>query len=357
MPRIVVAVLVSCLAALPLIRRAPGAAQNPPDVVVDKLQHKGYTEHIKGDEAGEAKGFEAKWEMVPIPGGTFLMGSPDNEPGRQPDEGPQHWVTVRPFWMSKTEVTWDEYEVWLKEMGVNHWSINEKRLKADPDAFTGPTPAYVDQYYGHGAGRHPALCMTHHAACEYCRWLSKRTGKIYRLPTEAEWEWACRAGTKTAYFFGDDPKDLRDYAWYIKNAAPSEDEEPKTHPVATRKPNPWGLYDMYGNVAEWCLDHYDKNYYQMMPKDKPALWPVLLPTERRFSHVVRGGSWHDDAPRLRSAARVGSTPEWIKLDPQRPQSVWWLTQWDYVGFRIVRPVEEQDNLKGFRSKVTRQSPD
>jgi formylglycine-generating enzyme required for sulfatase activity len=184
---------------------------------------------------------------------------------------------------------------------------------------------------------------------QYCRWLSMKTGKTYRLPTEAEWEWAARAGTKTAYFFGDDPGKLGDYAWYSANS------DEKTHKVGQKKPSPWGLYDIYGNVAEWCVDHYDKNYYGKFPTDKPTVGPVLLPTEKRFSHVVRGGSWADDPPACRSAARRGSDKSWITLDPQRPQSIWWLTSADFVGFRVVRPVEEQDNLKGLRSKVTRES--
>jgi formylglycine-generating enzyme required for sulfatase activity len=354
MKRLAVVFLLAFLTSLALFDSSSGQAPFQPKI--DALKHQAYTETIKGDDNGEAKGFEAKFDMVPIPGGTFLMGSPATEKDRKPDEGPQHLVTLRPFWMGKTEVTWDEYEIFQKEMGVNAPEQNDKRLQMNADAITGPTPPYVDQYYGHGAGKHPALCMTQHGACEYCRWLSKRTGKLYRLATEAEWEYAARAGTTTAYFFGDDPKELAQYAWYIKNAAPKEDEEPKTHEVATRKPNPWGLYDIYGNVMEWCLDQYDKDLYKMMPKDKPALGPVLMPTEHRFSHVARGGCWHDEAPILRSAARVGSDPNWIKFDPQRPQSIWWLTQWDYVGFRIVRAVEEQENLKNFRSKVIRQSP-
>ena len=354
MQRIVQLGFLGCFVALLCLQ--PTAGQNPAKPTIDKLTHKGYREIIKGEEKGEAKGMSMEFDMVPIPGGTFLMGSPQGEKDRKADEGPQHWVAIRPFWMAKTEVTWDEFEVYLKEMGVDHWEVNEKRLKANADAFTGPTPTYVDQYYGHGAGKHPALCMTQHCAAEYCRWLTKRTGKLYRLPTEAEWEYAARAGTTTAYFFGDDPKDLAQYACYKKNAAPTPDDEPHPREVAKFKPNPWGLYDMYGNVSEWCLDQYEKDLYEKMPKDKPAVGPVLLPTNRRFSHVTRGGSWHDEAAVLRSAARVGSTPDWIKIDPQRPQSVWWLTQWDYVGFRVVRAVEEQENLKNFRSKVTRQSP-
>jgi formylglycine-generating enzyme required for sulfatase activity len=184
---------------------------------------------------------------------------------------------------------------------------------------------------------------------QYCRWLTMKTGKIYRLPTEAEWEWAARAGTTTAYSFGDDPKKLPEYGWFTENA------EDKPQPVGKKKPNPWGLYDMHGNVAEWCLDHYKKDYYGTFPLDRPALQPVLKPIGTRFSHVARGGSWADEPPQCRSAARRGSDKTWIKLDPQRPQSIWWLTSAEFVGFRIVRPIEEQANLKGIRSLTTRES--
>ncbi len=130
--------------------------------------------------------------------------------------------------------------------------------------------------------------------------------------------------------------------------------KPRTR-CGTKKPNPWGLYDMYGNILEWCLDHYKPDYYGTFALDKPALSPVLTPTDTRFSHVARGGSWATKAEQCRSATRRGSDKSWIKSDPQRPQSIWWLTKTDYIGFRIVRAVTEQDNLKGLRSKVTRQS--
>jgi formylglycine-generating enzyme required for sulfatase activity len=310
---------------------------------IEPLKHKTYTETIPGSEV--------KFEMMAIPGGTFLMGSPTSEPGRAEDEGPQHPVKIRPFWMGKTEVTWDEYDLyWKKEEGAKK---PENQLPADKlaDAVSRPTPPYADETFGHGREGHPVLCIAHHAAMEYCRWLSAKTGKTYRLPTEAEWEYACRAGTTTAYSFGDDPKDLDEYAWYAKNS------EEMTHPVGQKKPNPWGLYDMHGNVAEWCLDHYQKDYYSTFPQDRLSLWPVKPPTAARFSHVARGGSWADEAPKLRSAARRGSTKDWIKRDPQRPQSIWWLTDAEFVGFRIIRPVQEQENLKGLKSTTTRESPD
>jgi formylglycine-generating enzyme required for sulfatase activity len=321
---------------LPAPQPGPAARAEPPG------EHKAYKETIPGTAVS--------FEMMPIPGGNFVMGSPAGEEGRKDDEGPQHPVAIRPFWMGKCEVTWDEFDVFMKEMGLPNKEALRELLKKDPAAITGPTPPYVDETYGHGRQGHPAICMTHHCAIEYCRWLSKKTGKLYRLPTEAEWEYAARAGSKTAYFFGNDPKDLGDYAWFAGNS----DEEP--HKVGTKKPNPWGLHDVYGNVVEWCLDHYKKDYYATFSPDKPVLEPVLLPTERRFSHVVRGGSWPDEPVACRSAARRGSDKSWLKRDPQRPQSVFWLTEMDFVGFRVLRPVEELPQLKDFRPKVTLESP-
>jgi formylglycine-generating enzyme required for sulfatase activity len=320
-------------------------ADSPPA----KAKHETYTETVKPKEADDEP---VKFDMVAIPGGTFDMGSPNAEKGHNPDESPVHAVTIRPFWMGKCEVTWDEFNMFLQEVGVEDREENNRRLKADADALTGPTPTYVDKYYDHGRSGFPALCMSQHCAMEYCRWLSKKTGKIYRLPTEAEWEYAARAGTKTAYFFGDDPAKLGDYAWYADNSQDQNHAIGTTHKVGTKKPNPWGLYDMYGNVMEWCLDHYDKDWYKKTSAQNPALWPVNPPTDRRFSHVTRGGSWRDKPPELRSAARRGSDRSWLKHDPQIPQSIWWLTKMDVVGFRVARPVEEQENLKGIRSKVT-----
>ena len=160
-------------------------------------------------------GTEVKFEMVPIPGGEFVMGSPADEAKRNADEGPQHPVKIAPFWMGKYEVTWDEYDQFAfsldlkkkKRDGVDPASQPETEKKAD--AVTRPTPPYADETFGFGRKGQPVICVTHHAAMEYTRWLSAKTGKTYRLPTEAEWEYACRAGTKSAYSFGDDPGSAR----------------------------------------------------------------------------------------------------------------------------------------------------
>ena len=291
-------------------------------------------------------GSKVTFDMVAIPGGTFLMGSPATEKGRNDDEGPQHPVTLKPFWMGATEVTWDEFDQFWRTRPPGEKEDVEPETPKNADAVTHPTKPYSDETWMHGREGHPVLGITYHAAMQYCRWLSMKTGKVYRLPTEAEWEYAARAGTKTAYFFGDNPADLKDYAWYADNAP----DDPQA--CGKKKPNPWGLYDIYGNVSEYCLDRYQKDYYSTFSLTTATLQPVNIPDNHRFGHVVRGGSWVDDAAHCRSAARQASEKSWIKLDPQRPQSIWWLTSADFVGFRIVRPLEEQANLKGYRSKIT-----
>ncbi len=295
-------------------------------------------------------GTNVKFEMVPISGGTFTMGGPPDEPKWSSDEAPQHKVTIRPLWMEKTETTWDEYDIFAFAQDLPK---NQRVQAATPgstkgaDAVTRPTPPYTDPTFGFGHEGHPVINITHHAAMEYCRWLSAKTGKIYRLPTEAEWEYAARAGSQTAYFFGDDPKPLGEYAWYLDNS------DARPHEVGKKKPSPWGLYDILGNVGEWCLDHYEKDYYKSFKPDVPVLSPVLMPNEKEYPYLVRGGSWDDDASRLRCAARRASTPEWSQQDPQQPQSIWWHTDALFVGFRVVRPLEEQENLKVLKSKVTK----
>lgn len=279
---------------------------------------------------------EAEFEMVPIPGGTFTMGSAEDEPWRREDEGPQRAVTVSPFWMSATEVTWDVYDVWMSDLDIMRREVlgleaSPRDALADKFQLSQPTKPYTDMTFGMGKRGYPAISMTQHAARTFCKWLSAKTGRYYRLPTEAEWEYACRAGTTSAYSFGDDPDQLVDYGWFFDNTDEAYEK------VGKKKPNPWGLYDMHGNVAEWVLDQYDEAGYETLldATHDPLNVPLTL-----YPRVVRGGGWDQFAEDCRSAARAGSSEEWKKQDPQIPKSIWYHTDALHVGFRIVRPLIE-----------------
>jgi formylglycine-generating enzyme required for sulfatase activity len=300
-------------------------AANP--MVTQESEMKPYTNTIPGTRVTYA--------MVPIAGGEFVMGSPPGEKDRKPDEGPQHKVKIPPFWMEQCEVTWNEYELFM-------YADEEKRARATiptdsaadklADAVTHPSKPYVEMSFGMGKDGYPAISMTQHAANKYCQWLSAKTGHFYRLPTEAEWEYACRAGTTTAYFFGDDASKLSDYAWYEQNS------DSKYQKVGRKKPNPWGLYDIYGNVVEWVLDQYDPDYYQQCVTANLVSDPWDKAT-KPYPHSVRGGSWDDEASMCRSAARRGSDRSWKMQDPQLPKSIWYFSDAQWVGFRIVRPLK------------------
>lgn len=281
---------------------------------------------------------EATIEMLPIPGGKFRMGSPESEANRNPDEGPVHEVEISPFWMAKTELTWEAYDVWMSDLDLYRREVLGKQptkrdALADVFQISQPTKPYTDMSFGMGKGEFPAICMTQHAARTYCKWLTAKTGRYYRLPTEAEWEYACRAGTTTAYSFGDDPDRLKDYAWYSENAGEGYRK------TGRKKPNAWGLYDMHGNVAEWVLDQHFETGYRSEGIGSEKKDPLAIPTQL-YPRVVRGGGWESDATALRSAAREGSTEDWISQDPQVPVSIWYLTDALHVGFRIVRPFHE-----------------
>ena len=294
---------------------------------------------------------EVTFDMVPIRAGEVLMGSPASEPGRGDDEGPQHKVKIEPFWMGKHEVRWDEFELWSLMMDSKlrkFQSIAATPLDKKADAITKPTPPYTDMSFGMGKdGGYPAICMTQHAAKMYCEWLSAKTGLYHRLPTEAEWEYACRAGTTTAYSFGDDPSKIDDYAWHTGNC--EVDGDKKYHPVGKKKPNPWGLYDMHGNVAEWVQDKYEPDFYKKFPADKAAVFPVNL-ADTEYPRVARGGSWMFEPLKARSATRLASDPDWKQQDPQLPKSAWYMTDALFVGFRVIRPlrVPTEDERKNLR---------
>jgi len=292
---------------------------------------------------------------VPIPGGKFKMGSPDTEKGRDlkastpekleaakkklgwpdgmtSDEGPVHEVEISPFWMGKYEVTWNEFEMFMyptEEKKAREAKKLDPALNTLTDGVSRPTQPYVEMSFGMGKDNFPAISMTQHAANKYCEWLSAKTGQFYRLPTEAEWEYAARAGTTTAYFWGDDPERIGEYCWWGSNS------DFKYQKVGKKKPNPWGLYDILGNVLEWTIDQYDPSYYA----NSPAVNPWNKAT-KPYPHSARGGNWDDDDPaKLRCAARRASSKDWKIQDPQLPKSIWYHTDAQFLGFRLVRPLK------------------
>lgn len=276
----------------------------------------GYTQEIPGTEI--------RFDMQAIPGGTYERGSESGEP----DEVPVHQVSLDAFWMGTHEVTWDVFELFVYKNFEQQATVGG--LPAEVDAITRPTKPYLDMTFGMGKENHPALSMTQFNAIRFCHWLYVKTGVFYRLPTEAEWEYACRAGTTTAYGFGDDVGELGDYAWFRDNSGD------QTHPVGQKKPNAWGLYDMHGNVAEWTFDQYAADTYGKY-ESVVAVNPVERPTEL-YPHVVRGGSFEDGAAELRSSARGASDPSWKQMDPQIPKSNWWFPEAPFIGIRLVRPM-------------------
>ena len=219
-------------------------------------------------------------EMVGLPAGQFLMGSPDSDPDALDSEKPQHQVQVNSFAIGKYPVTQAQYEAVMGN--------NPSRFQNNP--------------------QNPVEKVSWNDAQAFCQKLSQITGKTYRLPTEAEWEYACRAGTTTRYYFGDDANQLGDYAWYVGNS------QQTTHPVGQKKPNAWGLYDMSGNVWEWCEDNWHDSY-ENAPRDGSA-W---LRNDNNY-YIVRGGSWDFNPYYCRSASRIRFSPGF---------------DFNYLGFRVV----------------------
>ncbi len=285
---------------------------------------------------------------------SFRIGSPEAEAGRKPDEGPQRTIELEPFWIGKFEITWDTFNEFRREYST----LGSTALRADgapatawADAVSLPTPLYEQDaapiLAGMGtAGGYPVANITQLAARQFTKWLSRKTGQFYRLPTEAEWEYAARAGTSTAWSFGDDPAQLGEYGWFFDNSAYEDPQQ--GHPdfgagyrkVGQKKPNAFGLFDLHGNVAEWVLDQYAADSYAALA-EKPVAWRDAVRWPRDvFPCVARGGSWDAEAAACRSAARLASDSKWQKRDPQLPKSIWWFTDGFHVGFRIVRPLVE-----------------
>jgi formylglycine-generating enzyme required for sulfatase activity/mono/diheme cytochrome c family protein len=334
--------------AVKLTAKEKGAAptNNPDTLELVKKIHAFIVQTSKEKAEADMKNYDTKvpktgapYSMIAVKGGEFLMGSPDSEADRGDDEGPQVKKQIKPFWMGKYEVTWDEYEPFqLTSEGRNKdgsrkvWAATDK----PEDLISQPTPPYQPMDFGMGRNGFPAICMTQHAANKYCQWLSAQTGHFYRLPTEAEWEYAARAGTKTAYFFGDDVAQLKDYAWYFDNAPNFQYSL-----IGKKKPNPWGFYDILGNVCEWTLDQHSADTYKNWAADAATgqIGNAWIKSKTPYPHTARGGHYDADPDMLRSAARNPSEPGWKQQDPQLPKSIWYLTDATWLGFRVVRTLE------------------
>ncbi|NBW86949.1 MAG: formylglycine-generating enzyme family protein [Planctomycetia bacterium] len=297
-------------------------------------------------------GTDVTFRMIPVPGGTFRMGSPADEEGRTAAEGPTFTVRVEPFWMGRCEVTWAEYRRYMAACdlfkALEAASLRPVTAANEADAVTAPSNLYdPTTTFTHGDDPAlPAATMTQFAARQYTKWLSGLTGRFYRLPAEAEWEHACRAGSDLPWHAADSADVLADFAWFAANA------DDTTHTVGSRKPNAWGLHDMHGNVAEWVVDELAAGgYARQAALDQPVAatdtveWPQKL-----YPRVLRGGAYYDEAAECRSAARRGSRdaggtpqdPDWKDVDPNLPKSPWWYTEEPAlgVGMRVVRPLAE-----------------
>jgi formylglycine-generating enzyme required for sulfatase activity len=258
---------------IPSMAQPPATAQ-PPAASATKLQP--FTQTLPKSVV--------KIQMVPIPGGTIRIRN--------------RTVTVKPFWMARTETPWEAYDVFTASGPPSPPYGQEIPV----DAIALPSKSYILPDLGWGHNGYPVINVSFLSVQMFCRWLASATGKKYRLPTEAEWEWACRAGTLAPWKI--EKSLLEKSAWYAGNS------EGTTHPVGKKLPNKWGLYDMLGNVGEWATDLDGK--------------PVLC-----------GGTFRDGPAEITPGTRRRQTPAWQETDPQFPKSRWWLADGMFVGFRIV----------------------
>tara|TARA_Y100001968_G_C19436362_1_gene759911 strand:+ start:423 stop:1349 length:927 start_codon:yes stop_codon:yes gene_type:complete len=255
-------------------------------------------------------------EMIFIQGGEYSMGNKNSNVNTQ----------ISSFWMSKYEITWEIYNLFMEFDQSNklEYIIDGDTIKVD--GISKPTTPYTDMTFGMGYEGFPAVNMTHFAASKFCKWLSLITGNYYRLPTEAEWEYACRSGTSSDYYYGDDISLIDEYSWNKNNSDNSYQR------VGQKIPNKWGLHDMLGNVSEWVADSYDDNIF----KSKKLKKDPFIFNESKYPKVYRGGSWNDEPSSLLTHKRFYSDNSLQKRDPQIPKSQWWNTDAPNIGFRIVR---------------------
>lgn len=314
----------------PAVARAPVTG-----LVAERPASGGFEETDRGfmvEYAATIPGTEVPFTMVPVPGGTYTMNR----------HGNTFIVEIEPFWMGKTEVTWAEYQEYmslttaLAKFDDRGWrQVSEANAL---DAITAPSKLYEPSFTFESGDDpdQPAVSMTQYSAKQYTKWLRLISNQFYRLPSEAEWEYACSAGSGGRFSFGDDPARLGDYAWYSENA------DHHLGSVATKKSNTWKLHDMHGNAAERVLDAYEPTDGApgdgcTVTKEQAIAWPDLL-----YPRTLKGGGWQQQADQCTTRSRLASDDEWRMKDPNSPQSPWWYAsdEGQQVGFRLLRPLAD-----------------
>jgi formylglycine-generating enzyme required for sulfatase activity len=266
-------------------------------------------------------GSDISFMMISIPGGEMELGGGSFESESLPAVS----VVVSPFLIAETETTYDAFAIFrYRDRDTDSTSVDGVMLPVD--AVARPSTPYEDPSHGMDGAGFPAVGITQWSALQYARWLSKKTGRFFRLPTEAEWEYACLAGKSAA------ANDLSSRAWYGANS------EDRLHMVGNLRADNAGLSDMLGNVAEWTLDQYDENYYSDLAASVTDVVDPWREPSKLHPRTVRGGSYASDASDLTCKKREESSMRWKRRDPQIPKSFWWNTDSPFVGFRLVAPI-------------------
>lgn len=309
---------------------APGS---PASQVDTNAANTAPSESDKGFKLGDTRtinipGTPVSFNLVYVPAGTYAVGSPESEAGRDEDEGPVVQVELGGYWIGQYEVTGDEFSV-FRYPDRDSDSTAVAGAVYSVDAVSRPSPPYEDPAFGMGGARKPAVGMTQWGALHYARWISEKTGIFFRLATEAEWETACKAGTSEPFGPSITETNIADYAWMATNGGG------KLNEVGAKKPNAWGIYDLLGNAAEWTMDEYQAEYSALVSEIN-AKDPWIEPS-KLHPRTVKGGSYYDYPEDLRCSDRLESTLNWKRRDPQIPKSFWWNTDAPFLGFRLVAP--------------------
>lgn len=279
--------------------------------------------------------YSDKRESVQIPGSNVVFDLVLIEGGKFKKEGRS--FEISPFWMGEKELSYDAFTLFqhrVNDTPISSWTGGTYSV----DAISRPTPQYIDYTFGMGStGGFPAVSATQQGALRFCEWLYYKTGSFYRLPTEAEWEYACLGRKKSK-------NNIDEVAWHAGNSGD------KYHKSGEKLPNDLGLFDMLGNVAEWTMDQYQADYPASVAEEKD---PWVRPTSKH-GRSVKGGSFYDDPENCTCTSRVRSSAKWQERDPNLPKSIWWNTDAPNVGFRLVRPVNQpshEEIIKFFQTAI------